>query len=662
VRRERRSAAAERRADQALVIGYLAFAGLLLLLGLLGLLVHRTVVKPVRRVAGAVGRLQAGDLSVRLNQGGPTEIAALGGAIDDLAGSLAESRAKLDASNAELRRLSERNLLLLHTVFAQTPAGLAFLDRDLRFLRVNTALAEITGLPVEAHIGRRPDEVAPGVGAEVVRRLEELRAIGETIPDRLFTGATAAAPGVERSFSNTYFPVREEGEVVGFGIVVQDVTERVRAEAERAAAYEAEREARRAAEAARARAGFLFEAGSLLDSSLDLEPTLEALARLCVPRIADWCAIDLASPGGRIQNVAVAHSDEAKVALARELRERYPPDAAAPTGVPAVIRSGRPELHPDLAPELLERAARDPEHLELLRSLGMVSAMIVPVRARGRSFGAISLVSAESGRRFGEDDFVLAQSLADRAGLALDNARLYRERSHVARTLQASLLPEDLPEIPGVRIAARYEPLGSSTEVGGDFYDVFAVAPDRWAVVIGDVCGKGAEAAALTALARYTLRAVAPQRPAEALRQLNAAILRQRNDLRFITLVYAELDLGRDRPRLTYSSGGHPPGLLLHPEGPGEVLECRGTLIGVTPDPQLTECSVELATGDTVALYTDGVSEASHAEPLDAAAILDTIGERRTADDVADSLQRLARSGTGAAARDDVAILALQLA
>ena len=662
VRRGRRSAAADRRADRARIVGYVAFAGLLGLLGLLALLVHRTVVKPVRRVAGAVGRLQAGDLSVRLNQGGPSEIAALGGAIDDLAGSLAESREQLEASAAELRRLSERNLLLLDTVFAQTPAGIAFLDRDLRHLRVNTALAEITGLPVEAHIGRRPEEIAPGMGAEAVAQLERVLATGETIADHLLTGDTGAAPGVERILSTTYFPVREGGEVVGLGVVVVDVTERRRAEIEREAAYEAEREARRVAEEARARAAFLFEAGSLLDSSLDLEPTLEALARLSVPQIADWCSFDLAVAGGRIRNLTVAHTDPEKLELARMLQERYPPDPAATTGVPAVIRSGKPELYPEIPPELLERSARDPQHLELIRSLGMSSAMVVPVGARGRTFGAVTFIAAESGRHFGQDDFLLAQSLANRAGLALDNARLYRERSHVARTLQASLLPEALPVIPGVSLAARYEPLGAATEVGGDFYDVFAVAPDRWAVVIGDVCGKGAEAASLTALARYTLRAVAPLAPADALRRLNAAILRQRNDLRFITLVYAELDLGRERPRLTYASGGHPPGLLLHPEGPGEVLECQGTLIGVTPDPKLTECSVELGAGDTVALYTDGVSEASHAEPLDAAAILATLGGRHSADDVADSLQRLARSGAGAQARDDVAILTLQLA
>jgi serine phosphatase RsbU (regulator of sigma subunit) len=253
--------------------------------------------------------------------------------------------------------------------------------------------------------------------------------------------------------------------------------------------------------------------------------------------------------------------------------------------------------------------------------------------------------------------------LGRRAALALDNARLYRERSEVARTLQASLLPEALPAIPGVALEARYDPLGAADEVGGDFYDVFETDEGRWTIVIGDVCGKGAEAAALTALARYTLRAVAPLPPVDALLRLTEAILRQRNDLRFITIVYAELDLRAGRePRMTLASGGHPPPLVLPATGPGRVVECQGTLIGITPEPVLHECAIDLKPGDTVALYTDGVTEASHADPLDGEALLALLpDDARSAGGVADGLQRVARA-SAAKARDDVAILALQLA
>ena len=656
-----RSAAAERDASQARVVAALAFAGLLALLALLALFVNRTIVRPVRALGTAVSRLRGGDLSVRVGRRGPPEIAGVGEAIDDLAGSLAVSRAEVEQRSAELRRLGERNLLLLDTVFAQTPAGLAFLDRDLRHIRVNAALAAITGLPVEEHLGRRPEEVAPALAEIALPHMERVLATGETVADVELVGESPSAPGVTRIWSATFFAVREGGEVTGLGIVVEEVTARKVAEAEREAAHEAERRAREAAEAARARASFLADAGAVLDTSLDLDETLANLARLCVPRVGDWCSIELAVAGGRIRNAAVAHPDPARLELARELQRRQPVDPEAPTGAPAVIRTGRPELYPEIPDELLELSAQDAEHLELIRRLGMVSAMVVPLTARGRTFGAITFVAAESGRRFGNEDLALAEDLAARAALAVDNAQLYRERSHVAQTLQASLLPAELPAIPGVRLAARYEPLGSETEVGGDFYDVFAVDEDRWALIIGDVCGKGAEAAALTALARYTLRAVSPLAPAEALRRLNTAILRQRDDLRFITLIYAELDLRNGAPRLTYAAGGHPPALLVHPHGPGEVLACQGTLIGVTPDPPLKECSVTLATGDTVALYTDGVAESSHADPLEPADLLASLGDARSADGVADRLVALARSGEGAAARDDVAILALQL-
>jgi len=550
---------------------------------------------------------------------------------------------------------------VLDSVFSQTPAGLALLDRELRYVRVNAALAAMHGVALESHLGRRVDEVIEGFEPRLLAALERVLETGEPVPDLEVRGRTPAAPGVTRDWLVTYYPVREHGTVLGVGAVVVDITQRKRAQAEREAALEREREAARIAEAARERAAFLAEAGVALDASFDQDTTLEALGRLSVPRLADWCAFDFLEPGNRLRRSAVFHPDPEKVALAQELQRRFPPDPAAPSGVPAVVRSGRAEHHPVIPEEVLRARAPDPEHQELLLSLGLVSAMIVPLPARGQILGAMTFVSAESGRHFDADDFALAQDLGRRAGLALDNARQYGERTHVARTLQASLLPEVLPDIPGVSLAARYAPFGSATEVGGDFYDVFELEEGRWALVIGDVCGKGPEAAALTALARYTLRAVAPLAPVAALRALNDAILRQRDDLRFITMVYAELDLRDGGARLRMANGGHPPALLVHPDGPGEVIACNGTLIGVTPDPALEECSMELRAGDTFALYTDGVTEANHALPLDGAAILAALGERRSADAVADGLEGLARLN-GARARDDVAVLALQVA
>ena len=194
-----------------------------------------------------------------------------------------------------------------------------------------------------------------------------------------------------------------------------------------------------------------------------------------------------------------------------------------------MLRTGESQLWPHIPDELIVEAARDEEHLRLIRALGMVSAMVVPMRVRDRVLGAITFVSAESGRTFNAGDLRLAEDLALRAATAVENARLYRARSAIAQTLQASLLPPMLPEVPGVEVAALYRAAGEGHEVGGDFYDLFATTEDHWFAVIGDVCGKGAEAAAVTALARYTIRAAAARRrsPAAILRWVNEVMLRR---------------------------------------------------------------------------------------------------------------------------------------
>ena len=188
--------------------------------------------------------------------------------------------------------------------------------------------------------------------------------------------------------------------------------------------------ARRAAEE---RLALLAEAGAVLGGSIEYEQTLANIARMVVPRLADWCVVDVLDDGAVVERLAVVHADPARVRLAEELRRRYPPDPHTPYGVPAVLRTGEPELIPEIPDEVFARAARDPEHLALLRSLGLRSYMVVPVRARSQVLGVISLVAAESGRRYDAEDLRTAQELADRAALAIDNARLYREAQEAAR-------------------------------------------------------------------------------------------------------------------------------------------------------------------------------------------------------------------------------------
>lgn len=196
---------------------------------------------------------------------------------------------------------------------------------------------------------------------------------------------------------------------------------------ERASLYDRERVARATAEAAQQRLRFLSEASAVLSSSLDYETTLGSLARLIVPRIADWCAIDVVEPAGTIRRLTVAHADPAKLDRVKELATHARLTGDTPAGPRSVIDSGRAVLVSVITDAQLVAAARSDAHLSLMRELGPRSTMIVPVIARGRALGAITLVSAESGRHFGQEDLALVEDLAGRAAVAVDNARLYRE-------------------------------------------------------------------------------------------------------------------------------------------------------------------------------------------------------------------------------------------
>jgi PAS domain S-box-containing protein len=524
-------------------------------------------------------------------------------------------RFALAIDNARLYDESERSLALLDTLFATAPVGLAFFDHELRYTRINEALAEINGLSVEEHLGRSVQEVLPEADAAVVDQIQHVLETGEPATDLEVQVATQRDPGNPHLFSASYYPVRgPEGEVIGVGAILADITDRQRAQIELAQALEREREARAAAEVAERNASFLAEASALLDASLDHETTLQNVARLIVSRMADWCGVDIVESSGGFRSVAVAHVDPAKVQWAQQIAERYPPAQQADRGVANVIRTGQAELYSDIPPEMLELAAVDDEHLELLRQLQFRSGMVVPMVARGRTLGAITIVAAESGRRYDESDLALAEELARRAAMAVDNARLYTELSGIADTLQAELLPTEIPNIPGIDVAVRYRAAGELNRVGGDFYDVFGRGPNEWAVVIGDVSGKGAPAAAVTALARYTLRtaAVNAATPSAALDTLNEALFERRRDQEFCSVALAFVTLRDDGLDVTLSLGGHPQALIKRASGKVDACGTPGLLVGFVHDPPLADDELRLGPGDTLLLYTDGVTDAAH--------------------------------------------------
>ncbi|MET1011934.1 MAG: SpoIIE family protein phosphatase [Actinomycetota bacterium] len=412
------------------------------------------------------------------------------------------------------------------------------------------------------------------------------------------------------------------------------------------------------------RLSLLARAGGLLAQSLDYPKTLTAVVDLVVPRFADWATVELLEPNGSINPLAVAHVDPEKIAMAKEFRRHRPPDLSAPTGLGHVIATGEPEMVPEITEEMIA-AIDDPEVERLIRELQLSSAMIVPLSARGRTLGAMTYVWAESGRTYSSADLALAQTLAARVALVIDNARLYRDRDHIARTLQHSLLPPDPPSIEGLDLAASYRPAGEGIEAGGDFYDAFDIGEGDWTVALGDVVGKGPDAAALMGMVRHTIRAAAirERAPARVLATVNAAVARQTTDEQFCTAVAARLRPQGEQVMAWICVAGHPAPVILRADGSLQWIEGSGALLGVLDDAELSDQEIRLSPGDTLILYTDGVTEergdgGPFGEQGLVAALSGAAGQ--PASEIVNRIERAVLAHGSGKPRDDIAILAVR--
>jgi serine phosphatase RsbU (regulator of sigma subunit)/PAS domain-containing protein len=651
--------------------------------------------------------------------------------------------------------------------FGAAPWGIAIVDRRLRFVRVNPAMARLDGVAVDDHPGHAIDDVLPGLAAQLTPIVRRVLENGEgPVVDEL-RGPIRADRSHDARWATAWFPLRgDDGALqaaAGMLLELPDTGERdaeLRVRAERmnramegtgTGFWEWEIEADRirwtdslavlhglepgavprgiaallelihpddrgmieatvrgaiadgeeyiaeyrTAGPARAErwlatrgrplaggdgrtvvvAGltadvterrrredaltFLAEAGDALAGSLDPLETLDEIARLAVPRLADWCAVQLASDArGAFENVAVAHVDLEKVRWALALQERYPPDPDAPTGVPQVIRTGRSELYPEIDEALLRASAVDEEHLEIIKQVQMSSAMVVPLRARERTLGAMTFIFAESGRQYSTHELELAEELGRRAGLALDHARLYEREHRTAETLQRALLPPTLPDIAGHELAARYLPGRTGDHVGGDWYDAFALPDGRYGIAIGDIGGRGITAAALMGQVRNALRAYALKAPgpAAALADLRA-LDEQLEDLVFATLTYIVYDPPTGAGVLT--SAGHLPTLMLDGAGGAFFTDApRCPPLGAGAAAPCLEHAFALPAGGSLVLYTDGLVE-SRTRSLDEG--LGRLAElaRRSGGDI----ERLADDIVAALPekrQDDIALLALR--
>ncbi len=402
---------------------------------------------------------------------------------------------------------------------------------------------------------------------------------------------------------------------------------------------------------------YLADASEVLASSLDVDRTLRKLARLVVPTHADWCTINLLEEDGSIRRVAAEHADPARAAELARLLDTHPNEPDSESGVGYVIRTGEAQLFAEVTDALLAETANDPEYFEITAQLQIRSCVIAPLEARGRVLGSISMVYTEQEKTYGEADLALAEDLGRRAGLAIDNARLYEQRDTIAITLQRSLLPPYLPDIPGLEIAARYEPAGTGNEVGGDFYDVFEGANGGWNLVVGDVEGKGPRAAALIGLARHTLRAVAYDHPspADALRILNRVLLTNASEL-CCTVVLCRLEPGPSAGRVVVALAGHPTPMMLRRGGAVEAVGIEGMLVGAIAEPPIHEAAVDMFPGDNLVLFSDGVQGRSDLDDRDIVDLLTELAGKPAAA-IADELAVSAERSQPGGLTDDLAIL-----
>ncbi|MGW5674856.1 SpoIIE family protein phosphatase [Streptomyces sp. NPDC003860] len=521
-------------------------------------------------------------------------------------------------------------------------------------------------VPVEAGTGRYGSARMPAVH-------DDLTSVPGAVPLLNTTGMRSVVT----------VPLKVEGRLTGsLGVAAESAGRYTNEEALRLQ-FAADRialavESARLGELERLRRGslsFLVEASDLLAGTLDRDQTLALMAQMTVPTLATWCAVyTIADQASDPYLSYVLHEDEDRIDGLKDLLAKIAPPDPVPTPGARVWHAparAAQEAALQTSKRELGLGSSSPVSSGIATTLATAAAVggetvVLPLVARNRVIGMLTL-GKPSDDHFRQEILELAEDLSRRAALALDNARLYSERVAISQSLQRSLLPPESPQIPGVEVEVIYRAAGEGNEVGGDFYDVFPIRDGAYGFAIGDVCGTGPEAAAVTGLARHALRLLAREGfggPA-VLERLNAAILDEGARSRFLTLLYGELWPQEDgSAHLKVVCAGHPLPLLLRPDGSVESAAESQPLLGVMEDLELFEQMVTLDPGDVLLCVTDGVTERREGSRMlgdDGLAEVLTTCTGLTAGAVASRVLRAVERFAAEPASDDMAILAMRI-
>ncbi|MBS1879114.1 MAG: SpoIIE family protein phosphatase [Actinobacteria bacterium] len=555
---------------------------------------------------------------------------------DQLATFIRHSRTVAEAAAGEQARQ--------HLAEVVRGTGDAVLSKDLFGIVTtwNPAAERLFGYSAEEAIGRHISFLVPEdhkneeqVILERVRRGERLETY-ETEQIR--------ADGARIAVSLTVSPITNPSAgLIGASVIARDIT--------------AETRRRRAQE-------FLIAASRRLDSSLDIEQTARTIVATAVPELAEICIIDFLREDGSYGDSVVAGADPAAAAWLEEIRRKSPLPAGGDHPVAQVMRTERPMIWRDLTdPDVVDQIAQSDEHRRLMNDTGYNSAAVVPLIARGHKLGAVAFLHASRDLRYDPGDLAFLAELADRAAMALDNARLYSERTRISESLQRGLRPPRPPRVPGLAIEVVFEAAGEGIEIGGDLYDVLATDDGCW-VLIGDVAGKGTEAAAVSVALRHAVRGLTREiaEPEEVLVRVNELLLGGSSLNDFATAMLMRLwRLDGGVWRAAVASAGHPPAVYV---GAGEPrLLGGGSVLGAWVDAAVQSHEVELAGGEALVLCTDGWLEAgpvsSHLEPEALAEMANALAGLELAELTARLRADAIRRG-GGILRDDLVILALR--